>query len=64
VNIPGDKISFIGGDDCKFKCYDQRLQFDKPVFENKEHEQGVTTCTSNKIRENLIVTGRQVYFCK
>ncbi|CAI6344188.1 unnamed protein product [Macrosiphum euphorbiae] len=50
-------ILYTGGDDCKFKCYDQRLRFDKPVFENKDHEQGVTTCSSNKIRENIIVTG-------
>lgn len=51
---------FTGGDDCKFKCFDQRLQFEKPVFENKEHGQGVTTCSSNKIRTNIIATGRLV----
>ncbi|VVC35683.1 WD40/YVTN repeat-like-containing domain,WD40 repeat, conserved site,WD40 repeat,WD40-repeat-containing [Cinara cedri] len=50
-------ILYTGGDDCKFKCYDQRLKFDKPVFENKEHKQGVTTCSSSKIRKNIIATG-------
>jgi len=59
VNLIFQYLS-IGGDDCKFKCYDQRLQFGKPVFENKEHGQGVTTCSSNKIRNFVISTGRQV----
>ncbi|XP_050419902.1 diphthine methyltransferase [Adelges cooleyi] len=50
-------ILYTGGDDCKFKCYDQRTDFDKPVFVNSEHEQGVTTCTANMVRENILTTG-------
>lgn len=55
------KLVIVGGDDCKFKCFDRRIQFEKPVFENKEHNQGVTTCSSNKIRNFVISTGRQVW---
>ncbi|XP_050538563.1 diphthine methyltransferase isoform X2 [Daktulosphaira vitifoliae] len=50
-------LLYTGGDDSKFKCYDKRNNFEKPVFVNNEHSQGVTTCTSNMLRENVLTTG-------
>jgi len=50
-------VIFSGGDDLKMKGWDVRQGFDRPTFENRRFDSGVTTIQAHPHVEYLIAVG-------
>lgn len=57
INLLTNFCFFTGGDDCKFKWYDLRMDT-KQIGSNRIHEAGVTSLHSNSSEEFLLASGR------
>ncbi|KAF6199386.1 hypothetical protein GE061_007412 [Apolygus lucorum] len=50
-------VFYSGGDDCKLKVHDTRVDLETAVRSSNEHRAGVTSIQSNWLQEHSLVTG-------
>ncbi|CAG8546433.1 9398_t:CDS:10 [Ambispora gerdemannii] len=60
-NYWSPNLIYTGGDDCRLKGWDLRMESFSPLFNGSRHSAGVCSIQSNPHREHQLATGRQAY---